>query len=114
MDMDVRTWESLVSTETAPGAITTPATGTSLQAVRVEFAPHSSFAEHTHPHEQMSIILSGRAIVHVEGQSREIGPGSVVLVPPHQSHGMTILDEPVVSIEVFTPPRADLRHDSPS
>ena len=41
----------------------------------VHFEPHSVVLEHSHPHEQMGILLEGRVEFTIGGVTRLLGPG---------------------------------------
>jgi quercetin dioxygenase-like cupin family protein len=48
-------------------------------------------------------IVSGRVRFTVGGESAEMGPGDVLLVPPNVVHfAETIGDEPAVDLSIFT------------
>ena len=54
------------------------------------------------------ICVNGEATVETGGrQYRLAGPGDVLLFPSGLEHGATILDEPAVLIDIFSPPRED-------
>lgn len=71
------------------------------------FAPFLVTPEHTHPHEQMSIVISGRVRFFVEGEERLALPGDVLHFPSNSLHGAAMMDEEVVIIDIFTPLRED-------
>jgi unsaturated pyranuronate lyase len=81
--------------------------GQNVMICRFRFAPFLFTPEHTHPHEQMSIVVSGRVRFFVEGEERVASPGDVLHFPPNCLHGATMLDEPVELIDIFTPLRED-------
>jgi len=81
--------------------------GDNLMICRFRFAPNLVTAEHSHPHEQMSIVVQGRVRFFVEGQERIASPGDVLHFPSSCWHGATMMDEEVVLIDVFTPIRED-------
>src|SRR5262249_5389327 len=81
--------------------------GDNLMICRFRFAPHLVTAEHSHPHEQMSIVIHGRVRFFVEGQERIASPGDVLHFPSGCWHGATMMDEEVVLIDIFTPIRED-------
>lgn len=56
--------------------------------------------------ESVSIILSGRAKLVVRGKEYEIGPNTVVYIPPGEPHEMTSIgNEELRKIDVYSPPR---------
>ena len=81
--------------------------GQQLMVCRLHFAPHTVTAVHTHPHEQMTLVLQGRVKFFIEGQERIVSAGSVLHFPSNVEHGATMLDEEVILIDVFTPTRQD-------
>jgi quercetin dioxygenase-like cupin family protein len=63
--------------------------------------------EHSHPHEQISLVVQGRVRFFVEGKERIAVPGDVLHFPSNTWHGATMMDEEVVLIDIFTPLRED-------
>ena len=81
------------------------ATGESCQLLWAKFEPGGTYELHSHPHEQMSVIVSGRMRLTVGDEVRDIGPGDMWYAPANVKHGGEILgDEPVVFIDVYAPP----------
>ncbi len=69
---------------------------------------------HRHPHEQISILLEGRARFTCEGESVELGPGGVVVFPGGSLHQTESLDgSELVIEEIFTPGREELNALAP-
>ena len=64
--------------------------------------------EHSHPHEQVTHIIEGRFELTVDGESKELGPGTVVIIPPHAVHSGKALARSRVT-DVFYPIREDYR-----
>jgi len=78
--------------------------GRHMQLGRAVFPPGSEYEMHSHPHEQFSLLLSGRILLTVGDETREIGPGDGWHVPGGVEHGGTILgDEPAVFVDVYSP-----------
>jgi quercetin dioxygenase-like cupin family protein len=63
---------------------------------------------HSHPHEQIGYLSSGRLLFELGDQRRELVAGDSWLVPPNVLHQVTAL-EPSVAIDVFSPPREEYR-----
>jgi len=73
----------------------------------VKFEPGSVYPRHSHPYEQVSVIIQGRLRLTVGDETREVDPGDMWFVPPDIPHGGEILgDEPVILIDVYSPPSA--------
>jgi quercetin dioxygenase-like cupin family protein len=62
---------------------------------------------HSHVHEQVTLVERGRVDFFVEGQRRTAKAGDVLVFPSSIQHGATMLDEEVVLIDIFSPPRED-------
>ena len=59
---------------------------------------------HSHPNEQMTIVLEGTARFACGGKEVVLGPGGVVVFPPNQEHSTRNAgDGPLVLEEIFTP-----------
>ena len=91
----------------APGIERQMIYGDRLMICRLRFKPHVVTAEHTHPHEQMTIVERGRVRFIVEGDDQIATAGDVLLFPSGVRHGATMLDEEVVLIDVFSPIREE-------
>jgi quercetin dioxygenase-like cupin family protein len=63
---------------------------------------------HDHPHEQVVTVLQGRFELTVGEETRALGPGDVVIIPPGVPHGGNALS-PARIIDVFHPVREDYR-----
>jgi quercetin dioxygenase-like cupin family protein len=64
---------------------------------------------HTHPHEQVGYLVSGRLLFELGEEERlELGPGDSWLVPSGVPHQATAL-EPCRLVDVFSPPREEYR-----
>jgi quercetin dioxygenase-like cupin family protein len=78
----------------------------SLMAVEVSFETGSEGAPHSHPHTQMSYVLSGSFRYSIEGESVILNPGDSVVVPGGLVHSTVCLEKGVL-LDVFTPKRDD-------
>jgi len=81
--------------------------GERVMVCRLRFDPRVVTAVHSHAHEQVTLVERGRVEFMIDGQSRTAVAGDVLVFPPHCEHGATILDEEVVLIDIFSPPRED-------
>lgn len=81
--------------------------GERMMICRFRFAPYLVTPEHDHPHEQMTIVESGKVRFFIEGREHIASAGDVLHFPPNCWHGATMLDEEVVLIDIFSPLRED-------
>jgi quercetin dioxygenase-like cupin family protein len=75
----------------------------------VDLEPHSVVEEHSHPHEQVGMLLSGRAIFYIGEEQKTVQPGDIWRIPGNVRHKVVVLDEPARAIDIFTPIRDDYR-----
>lgn len=61
---------------------------------------------HSHPEEQMGMILEGAFERHQGGEVRILHAGEGFYVPPNVEHGGGAVDGPCKLLDAFTPPRA--------
>ena len=103
----VTDWSRIPVEQVAEGIERQMVVGQNVMICRFRFAPLTVTAEHTHPHEQMTLVMAGRVKFFIEGEERIVAAGDVLHFPPHNRHGATMLDEEVVLIDIFAPIRED-------
>ena len=101
----VTDWSKVKAEYPAPGITRQMVVGQNVMMVRFTFDPFLITAEHTHPHEQMTLVLKGRVQLIISGEERIVSAGYVLHFPPHNRPGSTILYEHVVLINLFSPIR---------
>ena len=100
-------WNSIPAETVGEGIRRQMVTGDRLMMCRLQMAPHTITPVHCHPHEQITIIEQGRVRFHVDGTDRIVSAGEILHFPSNVRHGATMLEEPVVLIDIFTPIRED-------
>ena len=63
------------------------ATGKNQELVWAKFELGGTYAIHTHPYEQVSVMLQGRMRLTVGEEVRELGPGDMWYAPANVPHG---------------------------
>ena len=61
----------------------------------VEIAPHAVVEEHAHPHEQVGMVLQGRAVFVIGGEEKTLNAGDLYRIPGGVRHKVHALDEAV-------------------
>lgn len=85
-------------------------TGENIQLVEYHFPPRKTFPPHKHDdHEQMGYLVSGTMEFTIGGETRLLQAGDYYHAPVGTLHNTRTLDEAAVLIDVFSPPRDDLR-----
>ncbi|WP_427152864.1 cupin domain-containing protein [Streptomyces sp. TRM70308] len=59
-----------------------------------------------HAEDELYVVVEGRATVHVGGDTRPVGPGSVVYVPAEMPHRFSDITEDLRVVVVFAPPES--------
>jgi quercetin dioxygenase-like cupin family protein len=75
----------------------------------IEFGAGATVAAHSHPHEQLGIVLRGMQALVVDGIARELGPMDGYVLPGHVEHSAYCGPEGATVIDVFCPVREDYR-----
>ncbi len=63
--------------------------------------------EHSHPHEQMGILISGRLEFTIGGETRVLEPGDIWNIPGNVAHRVVAVGGPAVALDCFHPVRED-------
>jgi len=90
-----------------PGVTVSTCAAEKLMMSLAEFEPHAVVEEHSHPHEQVGLMLQGRAIFIIGGEQKTLKAGDLFRIPGNVKHKVIALDEPVKALDVFYPIRED-------
>jgi quercetin dioxygenase-like cupin family protein len=80
--------------------------GTKEMLVRWEFNKGAVAARHSHPHEQIVVMVYGKLRLIVGDSETIMGRDDIVVIPPNVPHEAEALEDTVV-IDIFSPPRED-------
>ncbi len=103
----VTDWSKIPIEQTAPGIERQMVVGENMLMCRFRFAPFVITPEHSHRHEQMTLVVQGQVKFTISGEERILSAGDVVHFPPHNRHGAAMLDQEVILIDIFSPIRED-------
>jgi len=74
----------------------------------VELAPNSVVPEHSHPNEQVGVLVRGSIKrFRIGGESREIQPGDTWRIRGGVPHEVETGPEGALAVELWSPPRED-------
>jgi quercetin dioxygenase-like cupin family protein len=102
-------FDDVRSFELADGVIGRPLFGEGAMLNLVEFAPGSEVPPHSHPHEQLGIVLRGMQALVVGGEAHELGPREGYVLPGGVEHSAYCGPEGALVLDVFRPVRDDYR-----
>jgi quercetin dioxygenase-like cupin family protein len=74
-----------------------------------DFEPGSVLPEHSHPHEQITYVVSGAMEFRLGDEVRVLRAGDGVCSPPGATHGAVVLDEPTFVLDAWYPQREEYR-----
>jgi unsaturated pyranuronate lyase len=93
--------------ELAAGVTGQPLFGGGAMLNLIRFEPGAVVPLHSHPHEQLGIVLEGMQALVVEGVAHELGPLEAYALPGGVEHSAYCGPEGSLVLDVFTPVRED-------
>ena len=106
-------WEDVPAQEVRPGVTQRGFRGDNALVTYNTLAPGMEPKPHSHPFDQLFMIIQGRVKLHVGDEVVECGPGSVVQIPRdvlHWAEAPAPEDGIAINIDVFAPVREDYLH----
>ena len=91
----------------APGVQIQPVIGESLMSCWIALEPGAVVAEHSHPHEQLGVVVEGSVSLTVGGERRELVAGDAYVVPSDVVHGGVAGADGVLIVDTFVPVREE-------
>lgn len=79
---------------------------TRMAITLVEGDPGSEQPVHSHPEaEQVYVIVAGSGLMRVDDEEQEVGPGTLVFIPPGANHAIrNVGSEPLTYVSATSPP----------
>jgi quercetin dioxygenase-like cupin family protein len=95
--------------ELAVGVSGRPLFGENAMINLIEFEPGAVVPVHSHPHEQLGIVLRGVQVLVVEGIEHPLGPMEGYVLPGGVEHSAHCGPAGATVVDVFQPVREDYR-----
>ena len=92
-----------------PGVSGQPIFGQGTMINVATLDPGAIVAGHSHPHEQIGLVLRGMMELTIDDVTQELGPMDGVVIPGGVVHSARGGPEGAVVVDVFQPPREDYR-----
>lgn len=92
-----------------PGVAINTATGQNMTLSVVQFEPHAVVEAHSHPHEQMGMLLEGELTFLIGDERHVVRPGEMWRIPGGVIHKVWAGEQPARALDVFYPIREDYR-----
>ena len=102
-------FDDIASFELAAGVTGRPLFGAGAMINLIEFEPEAVVALHSHPHEQLGLVLRGVQILIVDGVEHPLGPMQCYVLPGGVEHAARAGPEGATVLDVFQPVREDYR-----
>lgn len=93
--------------EIFPGVTIFTKAGKEMMVSYVDLKPGSVVEEHSHPHEQVGMLLEGRAHFFVGEEDRILSPGDMYTIPGNTKHRVVAMEEGAKALDIFHPIRED-------
>lgn len=82
--------------------------GEKMMMILNKTLPGHSGPTHSHPHEQICIVYSGKGLVRIGNEQKVLQQGDFCYTPGNVPHSDTCIgEEPFVMVEIFYPVRGD-------
>ncbi len=95
--------------ELAAGVTGRPLFGEGAMLNVIDFEPGAVVPLHSHPHEQLGIVLRGMQALVVDGVPHELGPMEGYVLPGDIEHSAYCGPDGALVLDVFRPVRDDYR-----
>ena len=96
--------------ELIPGVNAKTFWGEQMLTAVVDFDAHAQIPRHSHPHEQLGIVIEGQIEFVVADEKKILGPGEVYVIPGGVEHEACTFDHPVKVLDVFSPVREEYKY----
>jgi quercetin dioxygenase-like cupin family protein len=80
-----------------------------VMMTHMEFEPNAIIPEHSHQHEQITTIVTGKMEIIIDGHKKEMEKGDVVIIPSNTVHSAIIGKKLTVAIDAWSPIRVDYK-----
>ena len=109
MEPQFRSFRSLEGFQLADGVIAKPLFGHGAMLNLVELEPNATVARHSHPHEQLGVVLRGSMTLVVDGTDHPLEQMDGYTLPGGVEHQGIAGPEGALVLDVFQPVREDYR-----
>jgi quercetin dioxygenase-like cupin family protein len=96
--------------ELVAGVTTRTFWGERMLVSLVDLEPHAVIPSHTHPHEQVGVVVAGEYTITIGDETRLVKTGDIYIIPGGVSHGVVTGDARATAFEVFSPVREEYKY----
>ena len=102
-------FDDVRSFELARGVTGRPLFGEGAMLNLIDFEPEAVVPLHSHPHEQLGLVLRGVQVLIVDGVRHELGPMEGYVLPGGVEHAAECGPDGALVLDVFRPVRDDYK-----
>ena len=95
--------------ELAPGVSMQPLFGEGAMLNLLEFEPGATVTSHSHPHEQLGLVIDGVLVLVIAGVEHRLASGDAYQIPGGIEHAAQTEEAGCRVLDVFQPVREDYR-----
>lgn len=90
-----------------PGVDVFTVAGKEMMLSRAVFEPNAIVERHSHPHEQVGMVIRGSALFEVGEEQQTLEVGDMYVIPGGVPHRVTATDSGCEALDIFHPIRED-------
>ena len=109
-EIPVYNWDDIPSRELKPGIFQRGFRSDGVMVTYNYLEPGCKGSAHSHPFDQIFMVIKGRVTLHVEEQTIECVPGTIVRIPAHYVHYVdppSAADGTAITVDISGPARKD-------
>ena len=91
----------------SPGFTVFTAAGKEMMLSLAEIDPLAEVKLHSHPHEQVGMVIEGHATFIVGDEERVLGPGDMYIIPGDVPHRVIAREDGCRALDIFHPIREE-------
>jgi quercetin dioxygenase-like cupin family protein len=92
-----------------PGVHITTCPADKMMLSLVDLESGSVVEEHSHPHEQVGMLLQGRATFFIGDEQKTLEAGDMYRIPGNVRHRVVVLEQGARALDIFCPVREEYR-----
>ncbi|HMN30294.1 MAG TPA: cupin domain-containing protein [Caldilineaceae bacterium] len=96
--------------ELFPGALTRTFWGEKTLMSLLELSPGCVVPRHSHPHEQVGIVLEGELEFTIGDETRIVKTGEIFVIPGGVEHSVKVGEKPALALDIFSPVREEYKY----
>ncbi len=99
-----------MSKELLPGIVARTFWGNEMLMAVVDVDPNTHLPTHSHPHEQVGMVIEGEVRFTIAEEEHLLGPGDVYVIPGGVEHSAKTGETAAKVIDVFSPVREEYKY----